>query len=520
MSTPPPPPPFSPVFSDPASGRDVRQPPPPRPDRIARRQQRVALRAQARAKRHTSALGPILLIGLGVSLFLVQIGRLTWGVVMTWLTLWWPLVLVIAGLIVLGEWVLDVQRAGRSGAMAQRRSVGAGGIVLLAVVGLAGVGVSALRHGSTWASEHWSLAKAWGLDDWLAQHVEDTQTLQASLLPSGHLTIENFQGTVTVTGSSDDGQVHVTAHRRLWGWQGSELEHRRARDRATLTSDGAGLLLRTTGEGRDETDLTVEVPHITSVNLKASKGELSISELRGAVQVDDHAGNVVMTALTGGVHLVTHDDDAAISGRSITGDVTVDGRSGDLTFSDIDGPLTLHGDFFGTTHLERIQGPVHFQSSYTNLVCGGLPGELNIEGRSELEGRNLAGPVTLTTTERDVTLSELHRGATVRDQKGSVNLSFADLAEPVEVDTTDGSVKLQLPQKSAFHMEAKTEDGDIENDFGLSSKRDGDHVTLSGQVLQGGPAIRLHTTEGDVSLQSSEAAGAGRAQQKSEDDPA
>lgn len=511
MSTPPPPPPpssppppppppfgFTPASSPSWSRSDPRQQ--RRGAKLAARQQRAALRMQRRALRRTSIVGPLLLMSLGLLLFSVQLGHLSWAVVMGWLSVWWPLILVSAGVVLLVEWKFDAQRAGEPSGSVPRRTLGAGGVVLLFLLAISGAGVSALRHSSIWMKDHWDLAQAWGLDDWLAQHTEDVQQLQAPLSAGSLLTIEDGRGDVTITGSSTDGTIHVTARRHFWGWGGSDLERRKTKNRPTLTENGAGLLLRAEGEGRDQTDFTIDLPHNASLVLNPNKGELSISELRGAVHVSEHAGNIVLAAVTGDVQLSMHDDDASVSARSITGAVTMEGRSGDLTFSDIQGPLTLRGDFFGTTHLERIQGDVHFESSFTKLTCSGVRGELNVEGRSELEARDLTGAVSLTTTERDVTLSQLHGPVSVTDQKGSVSLSMAELTGPISAATTDGSLKLHVSESAAFRVDAETADGAIDNDFGLTPEKQDDRVSLTGVVQRGAVMVHLRTTEGDIAL--------------------
>ncbi len=500
---PPPPPPPSPQATYPPQNvrwaqQTARQQ--RRAAALAARQQRDLLRAQIRATRRTSVLGPVLLVGTGLVLLLLQLGHLQWASTFAFLATWWPLLLVGAGLILLGEWLFDTHVSGGKSVGASRHRVGAGGIIILTLLMLIGPVASGISQGSDWARSRWDLPESWGLEQFFAQHSETTQELNASLSRGALLTIGNFHGKITVTGSSQDGQVHVSAHQRLSAWQAEDLRRRETRDKPTLTSSGTGLLLRAEGEGRDQTDLTVEVPHEAALSINPEQGDLEISELRGNVTVADHTGNVVLTALTGDVHLNVRDDDADVSGHSLSGNLTLEGRSGDVSFSDVTGPVTLRGDFFGTTHLERLQGPVHFQSSFTEFACAGVPGEISVEGRSEFKARNLIGPVTLTTTDRDIEMNDIHHGATITNRKGSVKLSFLDLVDPVSVMTTDGTIKLQVPAQAALRLTAETADGQIENSFGLKPVHQDDRVTLSGQVRVGGPSVRLQTDEGDIKI--------------------
>ena len=88
--------------------------------KAAWRAQREAWKAQNRAARANyagaymprvpSVVGPIILIGVGVIALLLLTGRIAadefWG----WYGHWWPLLLIAAGLALLGEWVLDMRR--------------------------------------------------------------------------------------------------------------------------------------------------------------------------------------------------------------------------------------------------------------------------------------------------------------------------------------------------------------------------------------------------------------------------
>ena len=233
---------------------------------------------------------------------------------------------------------------------------------------------------------------------------------------------------------------------------------------------------------------------------------MSLEELRGAVDVSARSGDVKVTALRGTVHLQTEDDDATITAHSLGSGLTVDGRTGDIDLSDIDGPVTLHGDFFGTTHMERVRGAVHFQSSFTDLQCAGVPGDMDVEGRSNLVAHQLTGPLTLSTTNRDITLSEVAGATTVKDRNGSISLGLAGTLAPVSVTNENGSVELSIPDTQGFALHANTQNGTIENDFGMSAKKQGDSSELNAKAGRGGPLLNLQTTEGDLSSRKSSSA--------------
>ena len=91
--------------------------------RVYREQQRAAWRAQRealKAQRHAwdaanspripSIVGPVILIAAGVVGLLLYTGKLAPGAFWSWHGHWWPLLLIVAGLALLGEWALDIRR--------------------------------------------------------------------------------------------------------------------------------------------------------------------------------------------------------------------------------------------------------------------------------------------------------------------------------------------------------------------------------------------------------------------------
>ena len=467
-------------------------------------------RQLSRAARRNSLVGPLLLLSLGTMLLLLQTGRLHWSDALAWLGRWWPAILIAAGLVMVIEWVLDRSLIANDGTpLAPRRTLGGGATTLLILLALVGAGAMIAENGSLWARRN--LDQRWvrnGFGDWrevFGEHAVVTEDMQAPLGSDGTLTIDDPRGDITVTGSSDDGKVHVSIQRHIYGWQHSEVAARQRMNKPSLTGGPAHLLLTAPSQDQDDADLTVQVPHDAALTIRSSHGDVQLEELRGALNVMARDGDVKLTALRGPVHLETQDDNATITAHSIAGEFTLNGRSGDINLSDIDGAVALHGDFFGTTHLERIRGAVHFQSSFTDFACAAIPGDLNVEGRSDLDAHRLEGPVTIITTNRNLTLDGVRGGGTVDDRNGSITLSLAGPLEPLHVSDANGTVEVSVAADRGFALDARTENGQIENDFGLGANRSGTTTTLQGRVGSGGPAVTLQTTQGDITVRRSSA---------------
>ena len=57
-----------------------------------------------------SIVGPLILIGIGILAMLMLTGHIDSGQFWDWYGRWWPLLLIGAGLAMLGEWALDIRR--------------------------------------------------------------------------------------------------------------------------------------------------------------------------------------------------------------------------------------------------------------------------------------------------------------------------------------------------------------------------------------------------------------------------
>jgi drug/metabolite transporter (DMT)-like permease len=117
-----------------------------RAQREAMRAQRRRLRYQMRAMRRRSILGPLLMIALGVLFLLVQSGRIDDQRFWERFGHWWPLLLLLAGVILLAEWAYDQFRLRNPDQPRYRRSVGAGAVLLLIVLIVTGILASTGFH--------------------------------------------------------------------------------------------------------------------------------------------------------------------------------------------------------------------------------------------------------------------------------------------------------------------------------------------------------------------------------------
>jgi len=503
-SYPPPPPPsqYPPVY-DRSTMRAQRQilRAQARAQQAQQRALRYQLRAQRRSYRRGSIVGPLIILGVGVMFLLAEIGRISWGQSLEWYSRWWPAVLIAAGFVLLLEWFIDQQRGSETGHV---RVLGGSVVFLLILLVLAGLASRTAEYGLAWR-DHTFGNGYHKLDYLLGDRHDADSSVISPLAKATTLVIMNPHGDVTVTGSSSDDQVHVNVHTQTYAWKDSDVKRKTKDLQPIFSSDGGVLKLNINSVEGGEADLTVTVPHSAPLTVQADHGDVNVSEMGAPVTISANHGDVDVSGIDGSVTLHMNDDDGSVTLHSIHGGASVEGHSGDIDISDVTGDLTLQGDFFGSTNLEHINGPIHFTTTRTQFSAARLDDEFNVD-KDSLNASELLGPVVLKTENKNITLDRIQGSADVSNRNGSVELTHAPPLGPISIQNQHGSVDLGLPGGVGFTLNAQTRNGDMENDFDLSPVGENDVHTLRGRIGGGGPTVTITTTDGDVTVRKSSVA--------------
>jgi DUF4097 and DUF4098 domain-containing protein YvlB len=440
----------------------------------------------------------MLLLALGLVFLMVSLGRISWTFSLDWFGRWWPAVLIFAGVVLLVEWALDQRRTDdRVGA----RTLGGGVVTLLIFIAIFGAIAHVVAHGLAGRDSNFGLDFA-NLGDAVGNRVDNYDDLSSPIAAGSALVIHDPRGDVTVTGTSADNLVHVNVHTESHGWNDREIERKVQQLRPVFAASGKDLSLTAGYADGGKAYLTVTVPKGTPVTVNADHGDINVSGLQSNVSLSANHGDVSVSDVTGEVQATVNDDDASVRFDSIKGSLILNGHTGDVDVSSLTGPLTMHGDFYGTTHLQHISGSVHFDTSRTHFSAERLDDEFSVENDS-LDASGLLGPVVLKTQDKNITLERLQGNVDVTNSNGDVNVTNAAPAATINIQNRHGSVDLGLPAASSFVLDAQTKNGDMENDFGLTAQDEGDNHTLHGSTGGGRAKITITTSDGDVTVRKS-----------------
>jgi DUF4097 and DUF4098 domain-containing protein YvlB len=471
------------------------------------RAQRDMLRAQAavyrnrtRGMRHGSIVGPLIIIAVGIVFLLIQMGRLDGHQVWEWYGHWWPLLLIGAGIVMFLEWVFDRYIHSDPSRPVYRSGMGGGVFSLLLLLVIAGVLYNGFRHSNGAFFDHRFGINQNDLDHFLGDKHESDQSIAQTFPAGASLSIDNPRGDVFVSGTSDDKQIHVAMHKEIYSRSDSDADRKAQQLSPQITTSGNTVTLTVPALPGGRADLTITVPPSAVVNVTANHGDVHVSSIKAPVMATANHGDVELSAITGPVSAHINNSDSSFSAHSITGPLIVEGRGQDLTLSDLSGPVSINGDFFGSSHLERVRGPIKFHSTRTDMQLGRLDGEADISNNADLSASQVVGPLTLSTRSRNVTLDRIAGNVSVTNSNGFVNVTNAPPLGDVIIENRNGDVSLTVPEHSSFSVDAQTTDGDLSNDFSLSTGGTDTHKNFTGTIGKGGPTLRLTTSHGDISL--------------------
>jgi DUF4097 and DUF4098 domain-containing protein YvlB len=477
--------------------------------RVYREQQKAAWRAQRdafKAQRHAmkggyggnaprvpSIVGPIILVGVGIIGLLVVTGHIDSSEFWTWYGHWWPLLLIGAGLAMLGEWALDMRRQ----TPVRRSGNFVGILIFLAVLGLF----------AAWGHEWWGPMRAeWGDrggDDFFnmfgrPQHDQDQQVLNTQIPANAVVEIQNPRGDVSVT-SGDTSTIQVQAHQVAFTDSDANARKIFESEAAHLTVSGNSVLVKSAGHNSGRLNLTVILPKSAHVTVNAGRGDVTAAGLGAGANITAAHGDVHLNTITGSVQVHFSTDKGDFSAHQVDGDITADGRCNDLTLSEVTGKVTLNGDIFGEAHMENLAGPIHLHTSVTDLEMGSLPGDMTLND-DDLHVTEAKGQVRVTTHSKNVDLTQIYGDIFVQDRDGNISLEPAG-AYSVDAKNTSGKgdLELTLPPNASASINAYTRNGDIFSDYSMPAV-EGESKRVAFSVGGGQAKVNLSTEVGDVRI--------------------
>jgi len=301
-------------------------------------------------------------------------------------------------------------------------------VALLVVTCLSGCNTS-------WHSQVSFSARADRVPDLESEVVTHTVALPAGGEP---VRMRNIAGSITIEhGDVDEVEMEATIRAK-----GASDAHT-----AALLADMTWILSKDR-HGRDEWTLDYPVERYTTFHYSQSdSGFRATSDAFGRkVSVTTQRDPGVPTLFAD--ILITYPEGAALSCRTIAGEITGGGLSGTLTVKVTAGGVSL-GDFEGELDVDTGCGDIAINSA---------DGKIHLDtGSGDIEVTTLAGSAHLDTGSGDIVIGTMD--ATTHADTGSGSIRVAAVNAPGYFDTGSGDITIEDGRASNVH--ADTGSGDI-----------------------------------------------------------
>lgn len=259
---------------------------------------------------------------------------------------------------------------------------------------------------------------------------------------NGHVHVSNIAGEVTIAGWSRN-QVEVTGE---LGRNVEELIFERDGDRVTIK-----VKVPKRGGRGIESDLHIQVPEGSSIDVGTVSADISVSEVRGEQSLNSVSGDIDTEA-----------NENDVSAEAVSGDIEVkgQGKTAETRANTVSGDVTLF----------RVAGIVVGESVSGDAIVD--------EGSFDR--------ASLNTVNGEIVF---HAG--LRD------------GGRLQVETVNGDVDIEFDDRVSGRYDIDTFNGDIRNCYGPKAERTSKYTPgweLSFQEGSGDARVTISTLNGDVSI--------------------
>jgi hypothetical protein len=442
--------------------------------------------------RSSGLFSGLLLITIGVLMLGWTYGHFHVG---TFFRHWWPLILVVWGLVKFYERTVAHRQGRTSGWITPGEIFLVVGVFcLVGVVVIADLVREKIHDGKIpWESE-------------IGNYIPFDLDVPPTPVPANaRVQIALPRGDVTVR-PSDEPQLSVSGKKKVRSWDEGTAEKLAEGLKLKVSKEGDSYVIRpddaTQGDSRFSFDLEVSVPKKAEVSVKTEKGDVHVADLATGVAVSTQKGNIEVSNTGGNVAIDTQGGDTTVSDTK--GDVKIAGKGGEVSVVNATGGLTLNGEFYGPIRAEKVAKGVRFISHRTDFTLTQLTGHMEI-GSGNFEVVDAPGNLTLRTSS-DVKIENPGGKVSVDNRNGNIEVRYSTAPkDDIQLTNSSSEITLTLPGNTSFELTADCHSCDINSDFSgtnlnKTTTQSGD-ARIEGKYGSGRPIkIILRTSYGSITI--------------------
>lgn len=366
------------------------------------------------------------------------------------------------------------------------------------------------------------------------------------------LVVENRFGDVVVSGKDTD-EIYMSVVKTAWGISDEDAtENLELLQYEVIESPGT-LTIRVLEPSRTlnmpgSMDFKMDIPISTNVTINTQNGDLSVSNVKGNVDLDTSFGNIEVRDLQEGeIKAKTQNGNITLRGINIQdfpieassafGDINVyQADANGLDLSITNGSMSLENIMIsGEVELSNDFGNIEYRSGQaTKLTINSTNGTITINGvivenlllahtdfgnidlsktlaseydlltkngRIDLNGANEA-KIKAITDFGDIEMQNLvFVTLDLETKNGTILLNGSLAQDNHRVKSDFGSITLKMPQDQSIDCDLKTNFGSINSAFDLTLSGAIDEKHFVGQINEGGGLLTIETQNGNITLE-------------------
>lgn len=187
-------------------------------------------------------------------------------------------------------------------------------------------------------------------------------------------------------------------------------------------------------------------------------------------------------------------DKAHLRVKCVSGSVEVTNIGGPLTIETVSGKIEVAGAD-GGAKCTSVSGSVYLEGIAGDAVAKSTSGRIRAEG--------IKGSVEANTVSGSVDISNVSKAEEIKAETVSGGIEMQGELSPggiYEFKTLSGRIRLDLPSKSDFELEANTFSGSVQCDFELKVSGEIKRNKIQGVVGKGGASLKVSSFSGGISI--------------------
>jgi hypothetical protein len=224
-------------------------------------------------------------------------------------------------------------------------------------------------------------------------------------------------------------------------------------------------------------DLEIQLPANIALQVLANNGNVS---------VQDHVGDVVISAESGKIEL-----------EKIKGKTSIEQNDGQIFAKNIEGELQVKSNK-GRIEVEKVTGNASLKSTYGQIRVAKIGGALRVDGEiGDVQINDVSGNVNAQTKKGLIQASHMKKEVTLASGTGGITVE-SEVGGSWILNSTRGMVSIRIPDRSDIEFIGESSRGLVKGPTKSDSAPTGSRVTE--KMGNGTHSIVVRTEDGAITL--------------------